>query len=211
LPVKVMSRLFRGKFLNWLKQYHHQGKLKFYGRAVNLAQEHHFHALMSKLYSQEWVVYAKKPFGGPEQVLSYLGRYTHRVAIANHRLIKLEEGQVYFRWKDYKQQGKQKVMKLTAQEFIRRFLMHILPDGFCKIRYAGFLATRGRKERIKMIHSTLKCKAVALQPWSWQQWLYETTGIKAGYCPQCREEVLVTLQVFQAAREPPQQHKIKVA
>lgn len=204
-----MSRLFRGKFLSHLRQYHTQGKLKFYGKAASLAQEHHFNVLMSRLYNQEWVIYAKKPFGGPEQVLSYLGRYTHRVAIANHRLLKLEEDHVYFRWKDYKQQGKQKVMKLTTEEFIRRFLMHILPAGFCKIRYAGFLSTRGRKERIKMIRSILKCKAVKLQERSWQEWLYELTGILPGHCPECKDEVLVTLQVFQAAREPPYQHEIK--
>jgi hypothetical protein len=211
LPVKVMSRLFRGKFLSHLRHYHGQGKLKFYGKAVRLAQEHHFHALMSRLYSQQWVVYAKKPFGGPEQVLSYLGRYTHRVAIANHRLIKLEAGQVYFRWKDYKQQGKQKIMKLTAEEFIRRFLLHILPDGFCKIRYSGFLSTRGRKERIRHIRRLLRCKAVKLQQWRWQEWFYEVTGILPGHCPQCKDELLVTIEVFQPAREPPQQHKGKAS
>lgn len=203
LPVKVMSRLFRGKFLCLLKQKHQGKELKFHGRVVELASESEFKSLMNKLYKQEWVVYAKKPFGGPEQVLSYLGRYTHRVAIANHRLIKMENDLVYFRWKDYKQQGKQKVMKLTAEEFIRRFLMHILPSGFCKIRYAGFLATRGRKERIKHIRRILKCKTKELQKRNWQEWLYELTGIIPGYCPSCKDEALITVKVFPTAREPP--------
>lgn len=203
LPVKVMSRLFRGKFLSLLRSNYLQAELKFHGRVVELALESEFNSLMNKLYKQEWVVYAKKPFGGPEQVLSYLGRYTHRVAIANHRLVKIEDGMVYFRWKDYKQQGKQKVMKLTAEEFIRRFLMHILPSRFCKIRYTGFLATRGRKQRVKHIRRILKCKSKELQKRSWQEWLYELTGIMPGYCPSCKDEVLVTLTVFPTAREPP--------
>jgi hypothetical protein len=203
LPVKVMSRLFRGKFLSLLKQKYQGGELKFYGTATKLALEPEFKSLMNKLYQQDWVVYAKKPFGRPEQVLSYLGRYTHRVAIANHRLVKLEDGTVYFRWKDYKQQGEQKVMKLTSEEFIRRFLMHILPTGFCKIRYAGFLATRGRKQRIKHIRRLLKCKNKELQKRSWQEWLYELTGIMPGYCPSCKDESLITVKVFPTAREPP--------
>jgi hypothetical protein len=203
LPVKVVARLFRGKFLNLLKQKYQRKDLKFYGKATYLEKAKPFSNLLSQLYRQDWVVYAKKPFGGPEQVLSYLGRYTHRVAIANHRLIKMENDLVYFRWKDYKQQGEQKIMKLTAEEFIRRFLMHILPTGFCKIRYAGFLATRGRKQRIKQIRRILKCKSKELQKRSWQEWLYELTGIMPGYCPSCKDEALITVKVFPTAREPP--------
>jgi len=209
LPVRVVSRLFRGKFLSLLKQRHQQGKLNFFGKAAYLGKAKTFNSLLGKLYQQDWVVYAKKPFGGPEQVLSYLGRYTHRVAIGNHRLIKMEEGHVYFRWKDYKQQGEQKIMRLSAEEFIRRFLTHILPSGFCKIRYTGFLATRGRKQRVKHIRRILKCKSKELQKRSWQEWLYELTGVMPGYCPSCKDEVLVTLRVFPAAREPPVHHFMK--
>lgn len=211
LPVKVVSRLFRGKFLSLLTHYHAQRKLKFYGSATSLSEVLVFKALMRKLYAQQWVVYAKKPFGGPEQVLSYLGRYTHRVALANHRLIKMEDDQVYFRWKDYKQQGQQKVMKLNAKEFMRRFLMHILPSGFCKIRYFGFLATRGRKKRLKHIREILKYQVDKLPIRTWQEWFYELTGIMPGYCPQCKEEVLVTVEVFQPAREPPYRYEVKIA
>jgi len=211
LPVKVVSRLFRGKFLSLLRQYYAKGKLKFYGNATSLSEALIFKALMGKLYAQEWVVYAKKPFGGPEQVLSYLGRYTHRVAIANHRLIKVENDDVYFRWKDYRQQGQQKVMRLETKEFIRRFLMHILPPGFCKIRYFGFLATRGRKERLKHIREILNYQADRLPRRTWQEWFYELTGIMPGYCPQCKEEVLVTVEVFQPAREPPYPYDVKIA
>ena len=211
LPVKVVSRLFRGKFLSILRQYYAKRKLKFYGRATSLSEVLVFKALMRKLYAQEWVVYAKRPFGGPEQVLSYLGRYTHRVAIANHRLIKIEKDQVYFRWKDYRQQGQQKVMKLEAKEFIRRFLMHILPAGFCKIRYYGFLATRNRKQRLNHIREILNYQAHKLPMRTWQEWFYELTGIMPGYCPQCKEEVLVTVGVFQPAREPPHRYEVMIA
>jgi hypothetical protein len=143
--VKVLSRVFRGKFLALLKKPFRKRKLQFHGRLAPLADKSAFHALLDKMYRCEWVVYTKRPFAGPEQVLRYLANYTHRVAISNHRLLSLEDGNVTFRWKDYAHGNKKKKMMLTACEFLRRFLLHVLPKGFVRIRHFGFLANRQRK------------------------------------------------------------------
>jgi hypothetical protein len=134
LPVRVLSRLFRRLFLQNLLDAFEAGKLRFFGNLAGLAESTAFAAALDQLSHIEWVVYAKPPFGGPAQVLTYLGRYTHRVAIANSRLISLSDGKVRFTWKDYRQDGKAKLMTLDANEFIRRFLLHALPDGFHRIR-----------------------------------------------------------------------------
>ena len=134
LPVNVLARLFRRLFLAALAQAFENGKLTFHGTSACLAESHTFHRLLASLRAREWWVYAKPPFGGPEQVLAYLGRYTHRVAISNHRLLKLENGQVTFRWKDYARGNQQRSMTLKTNEFIRRFLLHVLPRGFQRLR-----------------------------------------------------------------------------
>jgi hypothetical protein len=144
LPVKVLSRVFRGKFIAGLKRAFHQGKLKFPGSMKQLATEKAFHAFLRPLFRHDWVVYAKPPFGGPEHVLHYLARYTHRVAISNHRIVNIADGKVTFRWKDYAHKGKQRLMTITAEEFLRRFLLHTLPRRFVRIRFFGFLANRRR-------------------------------------------------------------------
>jgi hypothetical protein len=136
LPVKVLSRLYRRLFLTRLQAAFEAGQLRFFGDLASLATPAAFAACLRPLRTIRWVVYAKRPFGGPEQVLDYLGRYTHRVAIANSRLVGLAEGRVSFRWKDYRHHDKQKVMTLGADEFIRRFLLHVLPDGFHRIRHS---------------------------------------------------------------------------
>jgi len=143
LPVKVLSRLYRRLFLTRLQAAFDMGQLRFFGDLASLARPAAFAAWMRPLRAIRWVVYAKRPFGGPEQVLDYLGRYTHRVAIANSRLVGLAEGRVSFRWKDYRHHDKKKVMTLGADEFIRRFLLHVLPDGFHRIRHYGYLANGG--------------------------------------------------------------------
>jgi Putative transposase/Transposase zinc-binding domain len=145
LPVRVLSRLFRGKYLAGLRQLHACGKLVFAGKLAALANAGRFAAWLSPLYAKEWVVYSKQPFGGPEQVLKYLARYTHRVAISNGRLVKLEEGKVTFRYKDYADQ-QSKFMSLTVEEFLRRFMQHVLPKQFMKIRHYGLLANKRREE-----------------------------------------------------------------
>jgi hypothetical protein len=143
LPVRVLSRLFRRLFLTMLRAAHEAGRLKFFGDHAALADAQAFAAYLAPLRRAEWVVYAKRPFGGPQAVLAYLSRYTHRVAIANSRLISCDRSGVTFRWKDYRAEGRdrQKVMTLATAEFIRRFLIHVLPHGFHRIRHYGLLAS----------------------------------------------------------------------
>ena len=155
LPVRVLARLFRRLFLRELENAFGAGKLRFFGKLANLAEPQAFARRLGELRRLDWVVYAKAPFGGPEQVLAYLGRYTHRVAIANSRLISLSDGKVRFTWKDYRANGKTKVMMLAADEFIRRFLLHTLPDGFHRIRHYGFLANGGRGDNIALCRKLL--------------------------------------------------------
>jgi predicted Zn-ribbon and HTH transcriptional regulator len=144
LPVKVLSRVFRGKFVAGLKRAFRRKKLRFYGARLPLADEAAFGRFLRTLFREDWVVYAKHPFGGPEHVLHYLARYTHRVAISNHRLVDLTDTHVTFRWKDYAHHHKRRTMTLTHEVFLRRFLEHVLPRGFPRIRYFGFLANRRR-------------------------------------------------------------------
>jgi len=150
LPVRVLSRLFRRLFLERLIATHQAGHLKFFGDHAALADPRAFVAYLAPLRRAEWVVYAKRPFGGPQAVLAYLSRYTHRVAIANSRMISCDRGAVTFRWKDYRAEGRdrQKVMTLATAEFIRRFLIHVLPSGFHRIRHYGLLASGPRAHNI---------------------------------------------------------------
>jgi len=144
LPVKVLSRVFRGKFVEGLRRAYCNDELCLPGTLKPLKQEKVFRSFLRTLFQQDWVVYGKPPFGGPEHVLHYLARYTHRVAISNHRIRNFAEGKVTFRWKDYTAKGKQRLMTVTAGEFLRRFLLHVLPRGFQRIRFFGFLANRRR-------------------------------------------------------------------
>ena len=157
LPVKVLSKLFRRLFLEGLIRLHNAGKLKFFGELSKLADPGVFATHLAPLRTTDWIVYAKPPFGGPEAVLAYLSRYTHRVAISNHRLVSADASTVAFRWKDYriKKGDRMKVMRLTTDEFIRRFLIHVLPSGFHRIRHTGFLANGIRRDRIAKIRCLL--------------------------------------------------------
>jgi len=155
LPVRVLSRLFRRLFLQELENAFAAGKLRFFSNLASLAEPQAFARRLGELRHLDWVVYAKPPFGGPEQVLAYLGRYTHRVAIANSRLLSLADGKVRFTWKDYRQGGITKVMTLDADEFIRRFLLHALPDGFHRIRHYGFLANGDRADNVALCQRLL--------------------------------------------------------
>jgi hypothetical protein len=155
LPVRVLSRLFRGKFLAFLRQASAEGKLKFFGDLADLAEPARFHAWLQQSKKTEWVVYAKPPFGGPEAVLKYLARYTHRVAISSSRLLSLDNGRVTFRYRDSKVGKQMKSMTLEAIEFIRRFLLHILPSGFVKIRHFGFLSNRNRASALVLCREHL--------------------------------------------------------
>ena len=155
LPVRVLSRRFRTLFLAQLQAAFVAGELHFSGTLATLAEPTAFAVRLDALRAVEWVVYAKRPFAGPEQVLAYLGRYTHRVALANSRLTRLADGQVDFTWKDYRQHGKTKVMTLAADEFIRRFLLHAVPDGFHRIRHIGFLANGHRTAKLALCRALL--------------------------------------------------------
>ena len=155
LPVKVLGRVFRGKFVAGLRSAFHQGRLKFYGDLAPLAEPHSFAAWLRLLFRHDWVVYAKPPFGGPEHALRYLGAYTHRVAISNRRLVALEQGSVTFRWRDSAHANKQRLLTLPVDEFLRRFLLHLLPRGFMRIRNFGFLANRKRASLLPLCFQLL--------------------------------------------------------
>jgi hypothetical protein len=187
IPVKVLSRKFRGKFLYYLKKAYYSNKLKFIGDNQDLVNIQVFQCFIDKLYKKEWVVYCKPPFSSAEHVLEYLGRYTHRVAISNNRLIFFENGYVTFKWRDYRDNNKQKFMTVTAEEFIRRFLIHVLPDKFMKIRHYGILSNRNRVTKLKKckglvgsvfkVTSTAKLSSVEL--------LFKLTGVDLNICPCC--------------------------
>ena len=153
--MKVLSRVFRGKFIAGLKRLYRRKQLRCAGPSAALADEKQFRELLRRLHRQDWVVYAKPAFGGPRQVLRYLGRYTHRVAISNHRLTSFDGERVTFRWKDYAHGSKTRPMTLMATEFLRRFFLHVLPKGFVRIRHFGFLANRFRAARVKLCRQLL--------------------------------------------------------
>jgi hypothetical protein len=156
LPVKALSRVFRGKFVAALKRAYRNNELCLPGALKPLSQEKAFRAFVRSLFRHDWVVYAKPPFGGPQYVLNYLARYTHRVAISNHRLVAFADGKVTFRWKDYAHSSKQRLMTLTAEEFLRRFLQHVLPPGFVRIRFFGFLSPRKRGALLPLCQQLLQ-------------------------------------------------------
>jgi predicted Zn-ribbon and HTH transcriptional regulator len=203
IPVRVLSRVFRGKFLEQLKKAYRVRRIQCVGKAEPLAHGQTFQKLLDRLYNKEWIVYAKQPFGGPEQVLAYLGRYTHRLAISNHRLAGMTDGKVSFRWRDYRDEDKEKIMTLEASEFLRRFLLHILPDGLCKIRYYGLLSNRKRKDRLDKCRRLLDApkQEVESDTVTWQEVLLELTGIDVLMCPSCHRGKMFNERILQ-----PQQH-----
>ena len=157
LQVRVLSRLFRRRFIEELEKLHHAGQLRFFGNDAHLAETTAFARWLAPLRAGEWVVYAKRPFAGPQAVLAYLSRYTHRVAISNRRLVKMDEHGVTFRWKDYRAKGRtrQKTMTLLPEEFMRRFLLHVLPGGFHRIRHYGLLANAERRRQLTQVRKLL--------------------------------------------------------
>jgi hypothetical protein len=160
LPVKVLSRVFRNKFCRLLEEAFNRGELGFYGKQSSLAEPKTFRRFLDAATRRPWVVYAKRPFREPACVLKYLARYTHRVAISNRRLVDYRDGKVTFRYKDYVHQGRQRTMTLSAAEFIRRFLLHVLPDGFMRIRHYGYLANRHRRQKLETCRRLLGCEAL---------------------------------------------------
>jgi len=209
LPVKVMSRLFRGKFLDYLRKSYDSQELIFPGNISHLQESEAFKEFLKGFYSQEWVVYCKPPFKCPEMVLEYLGRYTHRIAIGNHRILKIEDGKVSFLWRDYADGNRNKIMTLDAFEFIRRFLLHVLPDKFVKIRYYGLLGNRNRKAMLSKCRKFLGVITVKVSnrdvSETWQEFLLRVCGINLMRCPFCGKGKMVRKAVLLPERykEPP--------
>ena len=200
LPVEALSRLFRRLFLEALKKAFHQGKLYFYGKNRHLAKTEAFDQFIEACSEIEWVVYAKPPFDGPETVLNYLAIYTHRIAISNNRLLSMKEGNVTFKWKNYRCGGKQKIMTLEAPEFIRRFLLHVLPHKFMRIRYYGFLANRHRAENIQLCRNLLNITEVVVSNTpdnqGWAARFEALTGKDPLLCPRCGCGRLILIQAL---------------
>ncbi|MEW6666614.1 MAG: IS91 family transposase [Thermodesulfobacteriota bacterium] len=198
LPLKVLSRLFRGKFLAYLKEAYEKGKLVFPGKIAHLRERSLFNWLLTDLYEKEWVVDCKPPFGNAEMVMDYLGRYTHRVAISNDRLVKLEDGKVTFRYRDRKDNDKVKLKTLDAPEFIRRFLLHVLPDGFMKIRHYGILSNRNRRRKLLLCRKLLGVheRQESAKKVPWQDLLARITGVDPRTCPYCGKGKMVLKEML---------------
>jgi hypothetical protein len=202
LPVKVLSRLYRRLFLTLLQAAFDDRKLQFFGSLASLATPAAFDARLRPLRATPWVVYVKRPFGGPEQVLSYLGRYTHRVAIANSRLIGMSNDRVSFLWKDYRHHDKRKVMTLDADEFIRRFLLHVLPDGFHRIRHYGYLANSHRAAKLAQCRQLLAVPTPTPPPaGDYRERYRQLTGRSLDVCPCCGGR-MIELSVIPRADVP---------
>lgn len=182
LPVKVLSRVFRGKCVAGLKRAFRLGRLSFSGRLHPLTEAPAFRAFLRRLFRHDWVVYAKPPFGGPEHMLQYLARYTHRVAISNQRILNVADDTVTFRWKDYRHGSQPRTMTISAVEFLRRFFLHVLPKGFVRIRFFGFLAHRRRAHDLPLCRGVLASRPSQVVP---TPTVAATTASAAWPCPHC--------------------------
>ena len=200
LPVGVLSRLFRRLFLEYLLKAFDAGKLEFFSSLESLRDRSSFLDYLAPLREAEWVVYAKRPFAGPEQVLDYVGRYTHRVAISNNRLLDIAEGKVTFRYKDYRHDAQQKTMTLEAEEFIRRFLLHVLPEGFQRIRYYGFLANRYREHKLARCRKLLDMPApeppASELSKDYRDRYEQLTGSSLWECPVCHQGRMLVIEIL---------------
>ena len=204
LPVRVLSRLFRRLFLEYLQGAFDVGKLRFFTVLEKLRDHSEFARHLVPLRKAEWVVYAKAPFAGPQQVLDYVGRYTHRVAISNHRLLDIEADQVRFQWKDYRHKGRQKAMTLSAEEFIRRFLLHALPDRFQRIRYYGLLGNRYRQQKLARCRQLLGMAppVEAPLPEDYRDQHELLTGTSLRECPICHSGRMVIAETLAPYKSP---------
>jgi hypothetical protein len=210
LPVRVMSALFRGKFLDLLQHAFESGNLVFQGSIRHLTYPGNFETFRRQLYHKKWVVYCKPPFDGPRGVLQYLGRYTHRIAISNNRILTIQDGKVSFRWRDYADHNRQKTMTLKADEFIRRFLLHVLPARYVRMRHFGLLANRNRKDHIALCRKILgDGKTVTKEndrKETWQEQLLRICGIDVTTCPICQKGRMFRIELLRPDRcnSPPE-------
>jgi Putative transposase len=200
LPYLLLSQRFRKKFLWQLRQAFRHGALRFTGELRSLASPAAFEALCEKAAKIEWVVHIKPPFGGPQRVLKYLARYTHRVAISNHRLRALENGCVSFEWKDYAHRGRRKIMTLDALEFMRRFLLHVLPSGLVRIRQFGFLANRFRTRNLRLCRDLLAVRQIPAPTDSFEPANSNIQDYSS--CPICKLGQLIRIEVIHPQRPP---------
>ncbi len=198
LPVRVLSRLFRRLFLEALERAYEKGDLELHGSITDLQTPGRFEQWIASLRKTEWVVYAKPPFGGPEKVLDYLGRYTHRVAISNHRILDVDESKVTFSWRDYRHGNRKRSMTLDAEQFISRFLLHVLPTGFVRIRHFGFLANRHRAEKLERARELLHVEPPEATDTTetWEQRCQRLTGRDPTLCHECGEGRLVVVETL---------------
>jgi hypothetical protein len=211
LPVRVLGSLFRGKFLAALEQAHRNGVLDLLGSTAHLTNSDAWRQFKDRLYNKDWIVYAKPPFGGAEQVFNYLGRYTHRIAISNHRIVDVRDGKVSFTWKDYADECKKKIMTLDAVEFLRRYLLHVLPKGFVRIRHYGLCASSNVNTKLVVARQILEPNTDPTEqkekPW-WERF-FDQTGVDVMACPRChtgrmhrvRPLSLVELTILTAVHE----------
>ena len=204
LPVKLLSARFRRLFLKALAKAHAKGELQFFSDLLPLRAPAAWARYLAPLQHQKWVVYAKAPFGGPHHVLQYLGRYTHRVAISNRRLLALQDGHVSFQWKDYRDASQSKVKTVSAEEFIRLFLPHVVPPGLQRIRYYGFLANCHRAAKLTLCRHLLATVGSQLlpQPAACRDFLTALTATKSRLCPQCGSGILIRLHFFPPCHGP---------
>lgn len=203
-PVRALARVFRGKYLAGLRRAFDRQELRVAGGVAGLADPTAFGQFLATLRAQDWVVYAKPPFAGPAQVLEYLGRYTHRVALANERLISLAQGRVRFRWRDYARGNRLKTMTLPADEFLRRFLLHVLPAGFVRIRHFGLCANRGRTAKLARCRELLAAgpPPAPAAPEPVAALMFRLTGVDIGQCPVCHAGRLRVVAVFRPGQIP---------
>ena len=203
-PVKAMSKVFRGKFVQGLRKLFQKDELRFSGKISELADDEAFTALLRSLYQRAWVVFAKRPFAGPEQVVRYLGRYTHRIALTNHRIKAVKNGQVLFSWKDYRKGAKKGVISLSTSEFLRRFCLHIFPPNFVRLRHYGLLSARNKTQALAAARRALKVKAPEPPPpLDWKAMMLEATGLDVDTCPCCEAGRMEMLRTFAKGRSPP--------
>jgi len=203
LPVRVLSRLFRRLFLEALERAFLAGQLQFFSALEPLRERPAFQQYLAHTRRTEWVVYAKRPFGGPAQVVDYIGRYTHRVAVSNHRLLDIDGGRVQFRWKDYRDH-RQKTMTLSAEEFIRRFLLHVLPDRFQRIRYYGLFGNRYRQQKLARCRQLLGMpEPQPSQPQDYRDRFEQLTGVSLWRCPVCQHGRMLVVELLPAPDRRP--------
>lgn len=213
ISVNVMSDLFKKKFNTYMIEKYYEGSLNFEGKLENLSKRGSFEIFARNLLNKKWVVYSKPPFSTADQVVEYLGRYTHRVAISNGRIIKIEDDEVTFRYRDYKDNNKTKYMALNANEFIRRFLLHVLPDNFVKIRYYGILSNKNKATKLKKCQRLLGVfkKKACKKKIGFEELLMEIKGIDYRRCPHCDNGRLITIKEIEKKRYGPSLIRIPVS